>query len=136
MTNFGYIDIVTRKAAQHKMKCNQCHSENPANTKFCGNCGAPLSPSQEIPLEYTRTIVTDTKEIAIGAVFAGRYYIIEDLGKGGMGHVYKALDSRINEKVALKVLNPEIAADKQTLERFQDELKLTRKISHRYIWRG
>lgn len=135
MTNLSYMDIVTREIEHRKMKCVECQSDNPANTKFCGNCGAPLSPSQEIPLEYTRTIVTDTKEIAIGAVFAGRYYIIEDLGKGGMGHVYKALDSRINEKVALKVLNPEIAADEQTLERFQNELKLTRKISHRHICR-
>jgi len=52
-----------------------------------------------------------------------------------MGKVYKALDTKINEKVALKILNPEVAADQKNLERFRNELKITRKISHRNICR-
>jgi serine/threonine protein kinase/Tfp pilus assembly protein PilF len=47
-----------------------------------------------------------------------------------MGKVYRALDKKLNEEVALKLIKPEIASDKNTLERFQNELKLARKIRH------
>jgi len=52
---------------------------------------------------------------------AGRYQIIEELGKGGMGKVYKVFDTDIKEKVALKLLKPEIASDKETIERAREE---------------
>lgn len=58
---------------------------------------------------------------------------MEELGRGGMGAVYKALDTRINEEVAIKLLRPEIAADEKTLERFSNELKLARKIAHKNV---
>ena len=68
-------------------------------------------------------------------MFAGRYQIIEELGRGGMGRVYKAVDSKIQEKIALKLIKPEIASDKKTIERFGNELKFSRKISHRNVCR-
>ncbi len=73
------------------------------------------------------------KELAIGETFAKRYQVIEDLGKGGMGRVYKVLDKEIREVVALKILKPEIAEDERVIERFRNELKLARKISHKNI---
>ena len=73
--------------------------------------------------------------LTIGSVFAGRYHIAEKLGKGGMARVYRALDTEINETVALKVVNPEIASDREIMERFKNELKLSRKISHRNVCR-
>jgi serine/threonine protein kinase/Flp pilus assembly protein TadD len=75
------------------------------------------------------------KELPTGSTFAGRYQIIEELGTGGMGQVYKVLDTQINEKVALKLLQPEISADETTIERFNNELKLARKITHKNICR-
>ncbi|MGB9005218.1 MAG: protein kinase [Candidatus Aminicenantales bacterium] len=75
------------------------------------------------------------KELTTGTTFAGRYQIIEELGHGGMGRVYKVFDSDIKEKIALKLLRPEIALDKETVERFSNELKLARKISHRNVCR-
>ena len=71
----------------------------------------------------------------MGSLFAGRYQIIEKLGHGGMGRVYRALDKKLNEEVALKLVRPEIAADRSTLERFHNELKLARKISHPHVGR-
>ncbi|TFG42986.1 MAG: serine/threonine protein kinase [Syntrophobacterales bacterium] len=71
----------------------------------------------------------------MGSTFAGRYQVIEELGHGGMGRVYKVQDTDIKEKVALKVLRPEITLDKETVERFSNELKLARKISHRNVCR-
>ncbi|RPJ43860.1 MAG: tetratricopeptide repeat protein, partial [Deltaproteobacteria bacterium] len=56
-------------------------------------------------------------------------------GHGGMGRVYKVFDTDIKEKIALKLLRPEIALDKETVERFSNELKLARKISQRNVCR-
>lgn len=66
-------------------------------------------------------------------MFANRYQIIEELGHGGMGIVYKALDTKIGEKIALKLIKPEIGLDKKTIERFNNELKLARKIRHKNV---
>jgi serine/threonine protein kinase/Tfp pilus assembly protein PilF len=52
-----------------------------------------------------------------------------------MGKVYRALDKKLGEEVALKLINPDIALDKRTLDRFSNELKIARKISHKYIGR-
>ena len=74
-------------------------------------------------------------ELLIGSTFAERYQVLEMLGKGGMGKVYKVLDKEINEVIAIKLLNSEIAHDEETLERFRNELKLARQISHRNVCR-
>lgn len=60
-----------------------------------------------------------------------RYDILAEVGRGGMGVVYKARDRETNEIVALKVLKPEIATLPETLERFKSELRLARKITHK-----
>jgi serine/threonine protein kinase/tetratricopeptide (TPR) repeat protein len=75
------------------------------------------------------------KRLKRGRVFGERYEVIEELGEGGMGIVYKVFDRKIGEKVALKVLAPEIAGDEKTIERFRNELKLARTVSHRNVCR-
>ena len=117
------------------IKCPECNFENPADTRFCGNCAAPLQSSKKISVLATETLQTPKRELTTGSTFARRYQVIEELGKGGMGRVYKVLDKDINEKVALKLLNPEVASDEETIERFKNELKLARKISHRNVCR-
>jgi len=117
------------------MKCPRCQTENDSGTKFCRNCGASLKSSSKTPTSATKTLVTPNLELGVGSTFADRYHIIEELGKGGMGTVYKARDINVDENVALKILNPEISSDEQTIKRFRNELKLTRKISHRNICR-
>jgi serine/threonine protein kinase len=75
------------------------------------------------------------RELVTGSTFAGRYQVIEELGRGGMGRVYKVFDTDVKEKVALKLLKPEIAADGETTERFSNELRFARKVSHRNVCR-
>ncbi|MFC2165972.1 serine/threonine-protein kinase, partial [Acidobacteriota bacterium] len=112
------------------MKCPKCGFENPDTVKFCGDCGTQLS--QDIP-EVTRTIETPVQGLTRGTVFANRYEIIEELGTGGMGRVYRVDDTKVKEEVALKLIKPEVAADKKTIERFRNELKSARKIRHKNI---
>jgi len=124
------------------MKCPKCQAENSENKKFCGECGtqitqaepvqSPASPADDISMP-TKTIEAAKEELTTGATFARRYQIIEELGRGGMGRVYKAMDTEINEKVALKLITPEIAKDKKTIERFRNELKFARKIRHKNV---
>ena len=64
-----------------------------------------------------------------------RYDILQEVGRGAMGIVYKAMDRETSECVALKVLKPEILGDKLMLERFKNELRLTRKITHKNVCR-
>ncbi len=117
------------------MKCPQCGSENTDDSRFCKSCATPLPASQPTPPLFTETLETASQELVTGSLFAGRYQIIEELGRGGMGRVYRALDKKLNEEVALKLVRPEIAADRPTLERFHNELKLARKISHPSVGR-
>ncbi len=115
------------------MRCPKCHSDNPETAAFCSDCGTNLTSPKEI--RVTETLETPKEELTTGSTFAGRYQIIEELGKGGMGNVYKVLDKEVNAKIALKLIKPEIAADKKTIERFRNELKTARDISHKNICR-
>ena len=76
---------------------------------------------------------TTREELTTGSTFAGRYQVIEELGQGGMGKVYKVHDTKIGEKIALKLIRPEAGLDKRSLERFSNELKLARKIRHKNV---
>jgi serine/threonine protein kinase/tetratricopeptide (TPR) repeat protein len=111
-----------------------CQFENPPDTRFCGNCGEPLHFKVEDDAMLAKTLSLDTSmvNLARGTVFAGRYEVIEELGRGGMGSVYRVMDKKINEEVALKLIRPEIV-DKKTIDRFGDELKYARKIAHRNV---
>jgi serine/threonine-protein kinase len=115
------------------MKCPKCDTDNTDAARFCSNCATSLIGAEEAQPLPTQTIEAPREELTTGSTFAGRYQIIEELGKGGMGKVYKAVDTRINEKIALKLIKPEISSDKKTLERFGNELKLARKITHKNV---
>jgi serine/threonine protein kinase/Tfp pilus assembly protein PilF len=117
------------------MKCPECLSDNPDATRYCGNCGTALNVEGDASISQTKTLQTPQKKLTRGTVFAGRYEIIEELGSGGMGRVYKVFDRKIDEEVALKLLAPQVAGDEDTVERFRNELKYARKISHRNVCR-
>jgi serine/threonine protein kinase/tetratricopeptide (TPR) repeat protein len=126
------------------MECPKCHFSNAADTYYCGKCGARLTSGgaqeqrqnkEESRDSHTETFQTPVKELTTGSTFAGRYQIIEELGHGGMGRVYKVYDTKIREKIALKLIRPEIVSDRDTLERFGNELRLARKIAQKNICR-
>lgn len=64
-------------------------------------------------------------------MLAGRYRIREEVGRGGMGVVYRAQDEQLGISVALKVLRPELAEDPRLVERFRREIVAARQVTHR-----
>ena len=73
--------------------------------------------------------------LAPGTVLGERYEILQLLGEGGMGAVYKVNDQELDRIVALKVIRPEFARNAAVLQRFKRELILARKITHRNVIR-
>jgi len=115
------------------MKCPKCQADNADTLKFCGECGTRLTLQNDPSPSFTKTLETPNEELKRGSVFAGRYEIIEELGKGGMGRVYRVEDKKIKKEIALKLIKSEIASDKKTIERFKNELTTARGIRHKNV---
>jgi serine/threonine protein kinase len=120
------------------MKCPKCEFENQADAVLCAKCATKLggdAGGRKPPISVTRTLETTPGELGKGELFAGRFELIEELGTGGMGVVYRAYDKEIGEEIALKVLHPDIALDQKTVDRFRNEIKLARRITHKNVCR-
>ena len=128
------------------MECPKCSADNPSGSSFCGRCGTSLLPAAPAPAAAPlagpapapspgKTLLMPVENLAPGTTFAGRYQVIEELGRGGMGRVYKVLDREVGERIALKLLRGEVAAHEGTISRFREELRLARRIIHKNVCR-
>jgi serine/threonine protein kinase len=99
------------------IRCSSCQVECDDNSENCIGCGKGL---------YALTR---------GAVLSGRYEVLDAIGKGGMGVVYKARDRELDETVALKVLRGDPAGASEASRRFRSEIKLARKVTHHNVCR-
>jgi serine/threonine-protein kinase len=97
----------------------------------------PDAPTVAQAPQPTRpTAATAGASLQRGDSFAGRYEILGSLGRGGMGVVYRARDTQLDEVVALKLLRPEaLESDPSLLDRFKQEIRLARRITHRNVLR-
>ena len=113
------------------VKCPKCHSENPTDFKSCKECGAPLPPV----CAETKTLGIPTKNSAIGEIILEKYKLIEELGSGGMGVVYKAEQIRpVKRSVALKIIK--LGMDtKNVIARFEIERQALAVMDHPNIAR-
>ncbi len=97
----------------------------------CPNCAALVDIRDEEPLAKFHCPICGT------AMRASRQFnhfsIVEHLGTGGMGAVYKALDRNLNRMVALKLLRKELSADDNYIAKLEEEARITASINHPYV---
>jgi tetratricopeptide (TPR) repeat protein/predicted Ser/Thr protein kinase len=93
----------------------------------------PLPPMA--PLSRTPRTQNTSPSLEPGEVLGGRYEILQLLGEGGMGAVYKAQDRELDRPVALKLIRPELASNPSILARFKQELLLSRQVTHKNVIR-
>src|SRR5438094_3177973 len=139
------------------MQCAQCGFDNPAGALRCGKCDSSLdlagtaatsigtsagmtatgagTEGWSKPPEGARAGYGFAQALQPGSVLGGRYEILQLLGEGGMGAVYKARDRELDRVVALKVIRPELANQQEVLRRFKQELILARQVTHKNVIR-
>ncbi|MEE2785808.1 MAG: protein kinase [Myxococcota bacterium] len=98
--------------------CANCGAENRPDAEHCLECGVELSAS---------AVDADPWH---GRTIAQRYQIIAKLGDGGMGEVYEAIQEPIGRRVALKILNDEMAENPNQVERFRREAQSASQLSN------
>src|SRR5713226_2605837 len=133
------------------MQCPVCQADNPATAVTCEKCSTPfpLSDATISPTDYGQSAAGWSKAVTLpssseetikgqlqpGSMLGDRYEILQLLGQGGMGAVYKARDVELERTVALKVIRPDLARHPEILRRFKQELILARDVTHRNVVR-
>ncbi len=112
------------------MECPKCHAENKEDSHFCSNCAMPLEKAGPAQPSLTRTLSIPLSVVSKDSLVAGKYRIIEEIGRGGMGIVYKASDTKLKRIVALKFLPPELTVDPETKDRFVREAQAAASLDH------
>jgi len=129
------------------IQCPKCGHGNSPGSLRCSNCDSAISVEQNATLtsmgqatvEWSRAAShpgeSAKQTLLPGTLLAGRYEILQILGQGGMGAVYKARDIELDRLLAVKVIRPDLAGDPKTLRRFKQELILARQITHKNVIR-
>ncbi len=107
--------------------CAACTRVNPSGANFCAFCGIAIGAARPADGPGPAPAVADP---LIGRVIADRYRILELLGRGGMGVVYKVEHVAIHKWMAMKLLAGELARDKDVVKRFRREAEAVSKLSH------
>jgi len=112
------------------MECPKCHAENKEDSHFCGNCATPLGKSGAEQASLTKTLETTVRLLKPGSLIAGKYRILEEIGRGGMGIVYKVEDTQLKRTAALKFLSPDSTVIPSREKRFAQEAQTASALNH------
>ncbi len=128
------------------VECLQCKVINPPGSNRCHKCSTPLVDASvtttggvvsgwSLPAPAPEAVASSLASLRPGTLLGGRYEILQLLGEGGMGAVYKAQDKDLDRLVAVKVIRPELAGRPEILQRFKQELILARQVTHKNVIR-
>lgn len=114
--------------------CPKCTYDNPPSAIRCERCDTWLLASSQ---GATRPGLPPDGEHLYkpGDVIAGRYTVVDMIGRGGVGCIYKVQDNILEETVVLKILLPSFVSDKSMVDRFLNEARIARKLTHPHIVR-
>jgi TolB-like protein/Flp pilus assembly protein TadD/predicted Ser/Thr protein kinase len=110
--------------------CQSCRFDSPGEARFCPRCGSPLAHDDSGGPSATRTSAASDPGYAPGRLIAGRYRLLEMVGRGGMGVVFKAEDARLQRTVALKLLPDGLGLNSEARERFLREARAAAILDH------
>src|SRR5438105_3638938 len=96
---------------------------------------ATIADVSPVPLTPPGERVPSATFFIAGTLLGSRYQILRVIGQGGMGAVYQARDQELDRIIAVKVIRPELAADPGILQRFKQELILSRHVTHKNVVR-
>jgi serine/threonine protein kinase len=120
------------------MLCFRCGSYNNDDAQKCSVCGQEFVDRGGRTVGPSRKPTTSTHQALIFApeeVIAGRYRIIELIGQGGVGAVYRARDNEVDVDVALKGVSPNLLQTEEEQKQFSKAVKAARKLQHPNIVR-
>jgi len=129
------IDVMGKN--KELLQCLKCYTLNPEDSRSCSKCGSLLEEEYETRSYGTLESSLRDRDIQFkpGQIFDNRYRIIEKIGHGGMGIVYKAEDTELNITVALKIIRPIYSTDSRFIDQFKKETLTARSISHKNVIR-
>src|SRR5262245_20339264 len=115
--------------------CPRCRAVSENESNYCGQCGAAMhagaatgdTGAVDEPPRDRRRLDADPW---IGRVIDARYRVIECIGQGGMGMVYKVEHQRMGKVAAMKVLHRELAGDREVVRRFRREAEAVSRLNH------
>jgi len=111
-------------------------SDPPAHTMDAQATQVDITPPpHRVTIRASSRFQAPVAALQTGDVLGGRYEILQLLGEGGMGAVYKAMDRELDRPVALKLIRPELASNPSILARFKQELLLAHQVTHKNVIR-
>jgi len=112
--------------------CSECSASVPAEATLCPTCGAPLDIQEPTEVDEPKAPELDLEKLqaTLSASLSPTYEVLKPVGHGGMGAIFLAREPALKRLVAIKVLAPKLAADKNARARFEREARAAAAISH------